>query len=79
MRVLLTGAALLLTRARLIAESRRRGQQSDRREEHDKTLDSLHTFTSSQKHEVDDHKPHRSGFTARTVVTRDGEPTSARC
>jgi hypothetical protein len=54
MRVLLTGAALLLTRARLIAESRRRGQQSDRREEHDKTLDSLHTFHLLSNHEVDD-------------------------
>jgi hypothetical protein len=45
MRVLLTGAALLLTRARLIAERRcRRGQQSYRREEHDETLHSLHRF-----------------------------------
>ena len=76
MRVLLAGAALLLTRAGLIAESRRRGQQSDRREEHDKTLDSLHTFTSSQKHEVDDtsrtdpvHRPHCGNAGRRADVS----------
>jgi hypothetical protein len=48
MRVLHTGAALLLTRARLIAERCRRSQQSNRREQHDETLHSLHRFTSSQ-------------------------------
>ena len=64
MRVLLAGAALLLTRAGLIAESRRRGEQSERREEYDKTLDSLHTFTSSQTTRWTTQAVQEAGFTA---------------
>jgi hypothetical protein len=93
MRVLLTGAALLLARAGLITESRGRGQQSDRREQHDETLTAFidspplnqeRGWTNNRTVRTVSYVQARSTeptpeWPPGTVRVRGGAPTSSRC